>query len=200
MASSRPMSPNRNGRSPRSVRTGRPLRLTLRGRTPRLAVRARLGTGDHAVESTDTHHLPARDAWRAQGLRAGGPARSRRSFGPTSSRGSSSGGQVFPGVVGYEDSVVPAIENAILAGHDLVFLGERGQAKTRIARLLVGLLDPWLPAVRGGELNDDPLRADQPGREGHRRARWRRDRRSTGSRATGATPRSSRPPTSPSPT
>ena len=58
-----------------------------------------------------------------------------------------SGAPVFPGVVGYEDSVVPAIENAILAGHDLVFLGERGQAKTRLARLLVGLLDPWLPIV-----------------------------------------------------
>ncbi|MEO8570114.1 MAG: magnesium chelatase [Chloroflexota bacterium] len=67
-----------------------------------------------------------------------------------------SGAAAFPGVVGYEDSVVPAIENAILAGHDLVFLGERGQAKTRLARLLVGLLDPWLPVVAGGELNDDP--------------------------------------------
>ncbi len=73
-----------------------------------------------------------------------------------------SGGQVFPGVVGYEDSVVPAIENAILAGHDLVFLGERGQAKTRMARLLVGLLDPWLPVVHGGELNDDPLAPISP--------------------------------------
>ena len=72
------------------------------------------------------------------------------------------GSQVFPGVVGYEDSVVPAIENAILAGHDLVFLGERGQAKTRMARLLVGLLDPWLPAIRGGELNDDPLAPISP--------------------------------------
>jgi magnesium chelatase subunit I len=67
-----------------------------------------------------------------------------------------SGGDVLPGIVGYEDSVVPAIENAILAGHDLVFLGERGQAKTRMARLLVGLLDEWLPVVRGGDLNDDP--------------------------------------------
>jgi magnesium chelatase subunit I len=67
-----------------------------------------------------------------------------------------SGEPAFPGVVGYEDSVVPAIENAILAGHDLVFLGERGQAKTRLARLLVGLLDAWLPVVDGGELNDDP--------------------------------------------
>ena len=73
-----------------------------------------------------------------------------------------SGAEVFPGVVGYEDSVVPSIENAILAGHDLVFLGERGQAKTRMARLLVGLLDPWLPIVHGGELNDDPLAPISP--------------------------------------
>ena len=73
-----------------------------------------------------------------------------------------SGAPAFPGVVGYEDSVVPAIENAILAGHDLVFLGERGQAKTRLARLLVGLLDPWLPVVAGGELNDDPTAPVSP--------------------------------------
>jgi magnesium chelatase subunit I len=73
-----------------------------------------------------------------------------------------SGAQVFPGVVGYEDSVVPAIENAILAGHDLVFLGERGQAKTRMARMLVDLLDPWLPIVHGGELNDDPFAPVSP--------------------------------------
>ena len=67
------------------------------------------------------------------------------------------GGDVLPGIVGYDDTVVPAIENAILAGHDMVFLGERGQAKTRMARLLVGLLDEWLPVVAGGELNDDPF-------------------------------------------
>ncbi len=66
------------------------------------------------------------------------------------------GTPVFPGVIGYEDSVLPAVENAILAGQDIVFLGERGQAKTRMARLLVGLLDEWLPVVDGGELNDDP--------------------------------------------
>ena len=57
---------------------------------------------------------------------------------------------------------MPAIENAILAGQDLVFLGERGQAKTRMARLLVGLLDEWLPVVRGGELNDDPYAPISP--------------------------------------
>jgi magnesium chelatase subunit I len=74
----------------------------------------------------------------------------------------SNGGEILPGIVGYDDSVIPAIENAILAGHDLVFLGERGQAKTRMARLLIGLLDEWLPVVRGGELNDDPFAPISP--------------------------------------
>ncbi|CAN5265618.1 sigma 54-interacting transcriptional regulator [soil metagenome] len=63
----------------------------------------------------------------------------------------------FPGIVGYDDTVVPQIENAILAGHDICFLGERGQAKTRLARLLSGLLDEVIPVVAGSELNDDPL-------------------------------------------
>jgi magnesium chelatase subunit I len=67
-----------------------------------------------------------------------------------------SGEPILPTVLGYDETVLPAIENAILAGHDIVFLGERGQAKTRMARLLVGLLDEWLPIVRGGELHDDP--------------------------------------------
>ncbi len=68
-----------------------------------------------------------------------------------------SGGAVFPGVIGYTETVLPAVENAILAGQDILFLGERGQAKTRMARLLVDLLDEALPVVRGGELNDDPF-------------------------------------------
>jgi magnesium chelatase subunit I len=72
------------------------------------------------------------------------------------------GDDILPGVVGYDDTVIPAIENAVLAGQDLVFLGERGQAKTRMARLLVDLLDPWLPVVRGGELNDDPTAPVSP--------------------------------------
>jgi magnesium chelatase subunit I len=72
------------------------------------------------------------------------------------------GEAIFPGVVGFDDTVVPAVENAILAGQDLVFLGERGQAKTRMARLLIGLLDEALPVVRGGELNDDPYAPISP--------------------------------------
>jgi magnesium chelatase subunit I len=69
---------------------------------------------------------------------------------------------VFAGIVGYDDSVIPQVENAILAGHDICFLGERGQAKTRLARLLVGLLDEAIPVVDGGELNDDPFAPISP--------------------------------------
>src|SRR5215218_4609281 len=60
------------------------------------------------------------------------------------------------GVVGYEDTVLPQLENALLAGHDTIFLGERGQAKTRIIRSLTELLDEWMPIVAGSEINDDP--------------------------------------------
>jgi magnesium chelatase subunit I len=69
---------------------------------------------------------------------------------------------IVSGIVGYDESVLPAIENAIVAGQDLVLLGERGQAKTRLARLLVGLLDEAIPVVRGGELNDDPTAPISP--------------------------------------
>src|SRR5258706_6615458 len=68
-----------------------------------------------------------------------------------------SGQPLFSGIVGYEDSVVPQIENAVLSGQDIVFLGERGQAKTRMARLLVGLLDEEMPALAGCEISDEPF-------------------------------------------
>src|SRR5262245_5507034 len=68
-----------------------------------------------------------------------------------------SGDALFPGIVGYEESVLPQIENAILSGQDIVFLGERGQAKTRMARLLTELLDAELPAMAGCEINDNPF-------------------------------------------
>lgn len=66
-------------------------------------------------------------------------------------------GQRFPGIVGYDDSVLPQIESAVLSGHDVVLLGERGQAKTRIARSLVQLLDEEVPFIAGCEINDEPL-------------------------------------------
>ncbi len=62
----------------------------------------------------------------------------------------------FPGVVGIEDTVRPQLERALLAGHDLVLLGERGQGKTRLLRTLVGLLDEWTPVIEGSELNEHP--------------------------------------------
>ena len=61
-------------------------------------------------------------------------------------------------VLGYEDSVIPQLETALLAGHDIILLGERGQAKSRIIRSLVGLLDEWLPIVEGSEVRDDPFK------------------------------------------
>jgi magnesium chelatase subunit I len=65
---------------------------------------------------------------------------------------------IFPGLIGYEDTVIPEIENAVLSGHHMVLLGARGQGKTRLIRALVSLLDPVIPVIAGCEINDDPLR------------------------------------------
>ena len=84
-------------------------------------------------------HVPVKDEVRANllaRLRAGEPA--------------------FPGILGFDDTVLPQVERALLAGHDLVLLGERGQGKTRLIRTLVGLLDEWTPVVAGCEINDHP--------------------------------------------
>jgi magnesium chelatase subunit I len=67
-----------------------------------------------------------------------------------------SGQPRFPGIVGYSDTVLPEVERAILAGHDMVLLGERGQGKTRVMRALVDLLDEWTPVIAGSELNEHP--------------------------------------------
>ncbi len=68
-----------------------------------------------------------------------------------------SGETAFPGIVGFDDTVLPQLESALLAGHDLVLLGERGQGKTRLMRTISGLLDEWTPVVKGCEINDDPM-------------------------------------------
>src|SRR6185312_16157223 len=62
----------------------------------------------------------------------------------------------LPGIVGFDETVVPEVERALLAGHDIVLLGERGQGKTRLIRTLVGLLDEWTPIIAGSEINDHP--------------------------------------------
>ena len=69
---------------------------------------------------------------------------------------------VFPGIIGFDQTVIPQLENAILAGQDIILLGERGQAKTRLIREMVSLLDEQLPVIAGGELNDDPFNPLSP--------------------------------------
>lgn len=64
---------------------------------------------------------------------------------------------IFEGIIGYENTVIPDVERAILSGHNINLLGLRGQAKTRIARQLTELLDPWIPIIEGSEINDDPI-------------------------------------------
>ena len=64
---------------------------------------------------------------------------------------------LFPGIVGFDDSVIPQLENAILAGQDIILLGERGQAKSRLIRNMVALMDDFIPAIDGCELNDNPF-------------------------------------------
>ncbi|RYF97991.1 MAG: magnesium chelatase, partial [Chitinophagaceae bacterium] len=68
------------------------------------------------------------------------------------------GETTFPGIIGYEDSVIPDVERALLSKHNILFLGLRGQAKTRMARQMTQLLDEYIPVVAGSEINDDPLR------------------------------------------
>jgi len=69
-----------------------------------------------------------------------------------------SGKRILPGIVGYDNTVIPEIENAILSGHHMVFLGERGQAKSRVIRGLINLLDERIPVVQGCEINDNPYK------------------------------------------
>src|SRR5213596_796479 len=68
------------------------------------------------------------------------------------------GSPLFPGIVGYEDTVIPQIVNALLSRHNFILLGLRGQAKSRILRGLIGLLDAEMPVVAGCEINDDPFK------------------------------------------
>ena len=68
------------------------------------------------------------------------------------------GDALFPGILGYEDTVVPQVVNAILSRHNFILLGLRGQAKTRLIRMLTGLLDEWTPYVEGCEIHDSPYR------------------------------------------
>src|SRR5256885_11798348 len=63
----------------------------------------------------------------------------------------------FNGIVGYEETVIPDVERALLSRHNILFLGLRGQAKTRMARQMIELLDEYIPSLEGSEINDDPI-------------------------------------------
>ncbi len=80
---------------------------------------------------------------------------------------------VWPGIVGFDDTVIPQLERALIAGHDFVLLGERGQGKTRLLRALTGLLDEWTPVIAGAELPEHPYRPITP--ESIRRAAQLKD-------------------------
>ena len=66
------------------------------------------------------------------------------------------GDDIWPGIFGFEDTVLPQLERALIAGHDFVLLGERGQGKTRLLRSLANLLDEWTPVIAGSELGEHP--------------------------------------------
>ena len=104
------------------------------------------------------------------------------------------GEPLFDGCLGYEHTVMPQLENALLAGHDVIFLGERGQAKTRMIRSLTGLLDEWMPIVAGSEINDDPVSSRCRGTPATSSPSSATTRRSSGCTATTASARSSATP------
>src|SRR5881398_1924195 len=72
------------------------------------------------------------------------------------------GEPAFPGILGFDETVLPEVERALLAGHDMVLLGERGQGKTRLIRTIVGLLDEWTPVIAGAELHEHPYEPITP--------------------------------------
>ncbi len=96
----------------------------------------------------------------------------------------------WPGLHGFEATVIPQLERALIAGHDVVLLGERGQGKTRLLRTMVGLLDEWTPVISGSELGEHPFEPITHGSKAPPR-RTATTCASRGSTATTATPRSS---------
>lgn len=97
------------------------------------------------------------------------------------------GGVVWPGIFGFEDTVLPQLERALIAGHDMNLLGERGQGKTRLLRSLASLLDEWTPVIAGAELGEHPYSPITP--ESIRGPRnWATICRSAGGTAAGVAP------------
>ena len=109
------------------------------------------------------------------------------------------GDDPWPGLHGFDETVIPQLERALLAGHDVVLLGERGQGKTRLLRSLVGLLDEWTPVIAGAELGEHPYAPITPSPDAAPRSSVT-SCPSSGATATSGTPRSWPPRTRRSPT
>ena len=134
----------------------------------------------HARSGSRREHRDGQAGSRSRScaLAATARGRSRRSCATTSSASSSRNEPLFAGIVGFEETVVPQVENAILSGQDIIFLGERGQAKTRIARACsIAARRVSCRCVAGCEINDDPLDADLSGVPAARGRGGRRARR-----------------------
>jgi magnesium chelatase subunit I len=113
------------------------------------------GSGPAVVAPDPPSDLPGTlGALRASGYRSEPVAQELRR---NAAARIAAGERIVSGIFGFEDTVIPQLENALLAGHDVILLGERGQAKSRITRALVDLLDEWMPIVAGSEINDDPF-------------------------------------------
>jgi magnesium chelatase subunit I len=112
-----------------------------------------------AADLTETPAGPPPDITTLGQLRASGwqPSTVAAEIRRNAAARIAAGEPLVRGVLGFDDTVLPQLENAVLAGHDIILLGERGQAKTRLIRSLVALLDEWLPIVAHSEINDDPF-------------------------------------------
>src|SRR3954466_12665108 len=109
-------------------------------------------------QTTTTHHNHPRAATVGQLKETGyKPVSVKEELRRNVIRKLKAGEELFPGIVGYRDSVIPQIVNGILSKHDLLFLGLRAQAKPRILRMLPDLLDEWMPVLAGVDINDAPV-------------------------------------------
>src|SRR5579884_4192536 len=139
--------------TPPAVRTAMAIQVPLTARARRARVAGRLLT----ARSVGSGRMSSRPATLGQ-LRDSGwkSVPVKEEVRRNAVRRIAAGQPLVEGVLGYEETVLPQLENALLAGHDVIFLGERGQAKTRIIRSLTALLDEWIPIVAGSEILDDP--------------------------------------------
>ena len=131
--------------------------------SPDLAEPAATPSAPHAASAAPTIATLAAlraSGWRSRSVKDELRANFSRALAAAARDGTAAGDPLFPGIVGYDDTVLPEIANAILAGHDMLFLGEKGQGKSRLMRLLPRFLDEWIPYLDlpGSPVHEDPER------------------------------------------